>query len=466
MISTPELKRGAVRRAGGRSASASRLAAALGRQDIAALRAIDAAEADRRRGERGLSFRWARSTARSCRASWSKCSIAASRRGCRSSLASTAARFARCVSSRRRCRPTRRRMKRRSASGIGDLADDFLQLYPASALEREHPRGDSRRSVWLDGRTTRGASRRRWASTRSCTFSITAIRRRTAAGPARLPCCELPYVFGTARSNAAAVAEDSGDGSRVGVVGCDGRLLDELCALGSTERGEPAAMARLRFDGRITWPSATRRSRATHLMPGMYRTARGRSCVDGATNGGAGLELERWSHVAARSGPHGSVPMIDGTMQEFALTLDKLLDHAAKWHPRAQVVTGRDGGKTDRVSYAELKARSLRISAVLADFRRWRRRSGGDARLEYAGACRDVVRDHGHGRGLPHAQSAADALRSSRRCCAVGLSRDRRQRRSRAVGAADRRTHADGRACADHRRSGGCVERATATDRS
>ncbi|HEY0685422.1 MAG TPA: AMP-binding protein [Steroidobacter sp.] len=60
--------------------------------------------------------------------------------------------------------------------------------------------------------------------------------------------------------------------------------------------------------------------------------------------------------------------MIDGSMQEFALTLDKFLEHAAKWHPRAQVVTGREGGKADRVSYAELKARSLRISAMLRDF--------------------------------------------------------------------------------------------------
>jgi acyl-CoA synthetase (AMP-forming)/AMP-acid ligase II len=60
--------------------------------------------------------------------------------------------------------------------------------------------------------------------------------------------------------------------------------------------------------------------------------------------------------------------MIDGSMQEFALTLDKFLDHAAKWHPRAQVVTGRDDGKTDRVSYADLKIRSLRISAMLRSF--------------------------------------------------------------------------------------------------
>jgi acyl-CoA synthetase (AMP-forming)/AMP-acid ligase II len=59
--------------------------------------------------------------------------------------------------------------------------------------------------------------------------------------------------------------------------------------------------------------------------------------------------------------------MIDGSMQEFPLTLDRILDHAAKWHPRAPVVTGRDGGKVDRVTYADLRARSLRVSSLLAD---------------------------------------------------------------------------------------------------
>ncbi len=60
--------------------------------------------------------------------------------------------------------------------------------------------------------------------------------------------------------------------------------------------------------------------------------------------------------------------MIDGSMQEFALTLDKFLDHAAKWHPGAQVVTGLEAGGIDRVSYADLRTRSLRVSAVLCDF--------------------------------------------------------------------------------------------------
>jgi fatty-acyl-CoA synthase len=58
--------------------------------------------------------------------------------------------------------------------------------------------------------------------------------------------------------------------------------------------------------------------------------------------------------------------MIDGSMQPFALTLDKFLEHAAKWRPDAEVVTARDGGATDRIGYAALKDRSQRASAVLA----------------------------------------------------------------------------------------------------
>ncbi len=54
-------------------------------------------------------------------------------------------------------------------------------------------------------------------------------------------------------------------------------------------------------------------------------------------------------------------------MQDFPLTLDRFLEHAAKWHPRAEVVTAREDGAIDRVGYAELKERSLRVSAVLAD---------------------------------------------------------------------------------------------------
>ena len=68
------------------------------------------------------------------------------------------------------------------------------------------------------------------------------------------------------------------------------------------------------------------------------------------------------------AGPMSDGSIRDGSMQEFSLTLDKFLDHAAKWHPHAQVVTGRDGGSVDRVSYADLRNRSLRISAMLREF--------------------------------------------------------------------------------------------------
>jgi acyl-CoA synthetase (AMP-forming)/AMP-acid ligase II len=62
------------------------------------------------------------------------------------------------------------------------------------------------------------------------------------------------------------------------------------------------------------------------------------------------------------------MPMIDGRMQPFALTLDKFLVHAAKWHPKVEVATAREDGGIDRIGYADLKERSMRISAVLEEF--------------------------------------------------------------------------------------------------
>jgi acyl-CoA synthetase (AMP-forming)/AMP-acid ligase II len=58
--------------------------------------------------------------------------------------------------------------------------------------------------------------------------------------------------------------------------------------------------------------------------------------------------------------------MIDGAIQAFALTLDKILDHAAKWHPDVEVVTAGDDGIT-RIGYAALRARAARISYLLHD---------------------------------------------------------------------------------------------------
>ncbi|MGQ2990795.1 MAG: AMP-binding protein [Brevundimonas sp.] len=60
--------------------------------------------------------------------------------------------------------------------------------------------------------------------------------------------------------------------------------------------------------------------------------------------------------------------MIDGSIQSFPLTLDRILDHAAKWHDRAEVVTAREGLANARVTYAELRIRAKRTSSVLAGF--------------------------------------------------------------------------------------------------
>lgn len=56
---------------------------------------------------------------------------------------------------------------------------------------------------------------------------------------------------------------------------------------------------------------------------------------------------------------------IPGSMQPYALTLDKFIDHAAKWHGTAEVVTGGEGGSA-RIGYAALRDRANRLSAALA----------------------------------------------------------------------------------------------------
>ncbi|HBK47180.1 MAG TPA: AMP-dependent synthetase [Xanthomonadaceae bacterium] len=60
------------------------------------------------------------------------------------------------------------------------------------------------------------------------------------------------------------------------------------------------------------------------------------------------------------------MPVNHGEMQAFALTLDKFLDHAARWHPEVEVVTAREEGGRDRIGYAGLRQRSRRLSAVFA----------------------------------------------------------------------------------------------------
>jgi acyl-CoA synthetase (AMP-forming)/AMP-acid ligase II len=58
--------------------------------------------------------------------------------------------------------------------------------------------------------------------------------------------------------------------------------------------------------------------------------------------------------------------VIDGSMQSFPLTLDRILDHAAKWHRDVEVVTAREGRENARITYAGLHERALKVSSLLA----------------------------------------------------------------------------------------------------
>jgi fatty-acyl-CoA synthase len=52
-------------------------------------------------------------------------------------------------------------------------------------------------------------------------------------------------------------------------------------------------------------------------------------------------------------------------MQNYALTLDKFVDHAAKWHGATTVITAVRGVAAGSTGYAEVRARSNRLSGAL-----------------------------------------------------------------------------------------------------
>lgn len=51
-------------------------------------------------------------------------------------------------------------------------------------------------------------------------------------------------------------------------------------------------------------------------------------------------------------------------MQTYALTVDKFLEHAAKWSPRRELVWAEQGVVQDRLGYSELRERSNRLSGA------------------------------------------------------------------------------------------------------
>ena len=54
-----------------------------------------------------------------------------------------------------------------------------------------------------------------------------------------------------------------------------------------------------------------------------------------------------------------------GLMQDWPLTVDKILDHAKNWHGHREVVTRSVEGPIVRATYAEIHARAKRVSSVL-----------------------------------------------------------------------------------------------------
>lgn len=70
-------------------------------------------------------------------------------------------------------------------------------------------------------------------------------------------------------------------------------------------------------------------------------------------------------------------------MQPYSLTVDKILEHAAKWSGDREIVTAEAGRSAMRVHYAGLRARSNRLSGALAALGIHAQR-GRDRRRRYA----------------------------------------------------------------------------------
>jgi fatty-acyl-CoA synthase len=56
-----------------------------------------------------------------------------------------------------------------------------------------------------------------------------------------------------------------------------------------------------------------------------------------------------------------------GLMQDWPLTVDKILDHAAEWHGGREVVTRSVEGPIVRTTYGEIRRRAKRLSSALAE---------------------------------------------------------------------------------------------------
>jgi len=57
-----------------------------------------------------------------------------------------------------------------------------------------------------------------------------------------------------------------------------------------------------------------------------------------------------------------------GLMQDWPLTVDKILDHAKNWHPHREVVTRSVEGPIVRTTYSEIHGRAKKVSSALRDW--------------------------------------------------------------------------------------------------
>ena len=57
--------------------------------------------------------------------------------------------------------------------------------------------------------------------------------------------------------------------------------------------------------------------------------------------------------------------MMMGLMQDWPLTLNRIIEHAARWHGDREVVSRRHDGSLDRTTYADVEATSRRFSSAL-----------------------------------------------------------------------------------------------------
>ena len=97
--------------------------------------------------------------------------------------------------------------------------------------------------------------------------------------------------------------------------------------------------------------------------------------------------------------------MMRGLMQDWPLTLNRIIQHAARWHGDREVVSRRPDGSLDRTTYADVEVAAQRFSSALLVARHRAGRSRRHHGHEQQPAPRMLVWDHGHRRRLPHAQS-------------------------------------------------------------